>query len=391
MKICAMTYSLFSHGGVQRVISTLFNELSKEHEIDILYLGNLEYCKEKLYGLDESKIKIIINRLNYSSSQVVIRRVTNAINKFTQLFNNEKAVLKYGALTYPNSVKEEIINIINDNNYDLVIGVAGEINLLLGSIADKINAKTIGWQHNSYDAYYNTPNKYLWKKQVFSQKMLEKLDEVVVLTEDDKKKYYKFMGIKSHRIYNPLSFNSELKSNCFSKNIVSVGRLTKQKGFDLLIEAFKEVNKINSEWTLTIVGDGEEKKALRTLIEKYKLGNNIFIKPFTDNIIEQYLNSSVYVSSSRWEGFGLVLIEAMECGLPVIAFDNSGPREIIDRDGVNGILVESGNINKLSCEIIELINNEEKRMSISKESINRAKCFYTEEIAREWSKILCNN
>ncbi len=186
-----------------------------------------------------------------------------------------------------------------------------------------------------------------------------------------------------------MSFTSPLKSECTEKNVISVGRLVKdQKGFDLLINAFSTIAAKCRDWTLTIVGDGEEKNNLNDLINRLKLNSQIRIEPFTNEIQKYYLNSSIFVSSSRWEGFGLVITEAMECGVPVIAFENSGPKEIINKNNENGILVPRNNIDALGKAILDLIKDEEKRKKISKNSIERAKDFSVENTIEKWNKLL---
>lgn len=107
-----------------------------------------------------------------------------------------------------------------------------------------------------------------------------------------------------------------------------------------------------------------------------------------DNVKDHYLESSIFVSTSRWEGFGLAITEAMECGLPVVAFDNSGPKEIISKPNINGVLVGNYNINKFADEIISLIENDEKRASMSLESIKRAQDFKIDNIIKQWIKII---
>ncbi|MBM6862067.1 glycosyltransferase, partial [Clostridium saudiense] len=116
-------------------------------------------------------------------------------------------------------------------------------------------------------------------------------------------------------IYNPLSFRSEVKSDCKKNNILFVGRLVKQqKGLDLLIDAFKIIHNKQKDWNLNIVGDGPDKQWLIDKIHKENLINNTKIINVTNNMKKYYLDSSILVSTSRWEGFGLVITEAMECG-----------------------------------------------------------------------------
>lgn len=164
--------------------------------------------------------------------------------------------------------------------------------------------------------------------------------------------------------------------------------LEQQKGLDLLIEVFNIIHKKKSDWILKIVGEGPDRESLISHIEKYNLKNNVILLGQCDNVKDHYLESSIFVSTSRWEGFGLAITEAMECGLPVVAFDNSGPKEIISKPNINGVLVGDYNINKFADEIISLIENDEKRASMSLESIKRAQDFKIDNIIKQWIQII---
>ena len=391
MKIGVITYSLFSHGGVQRVTSTVFNELSEEHDIEFIYVGKLPYNKGLLYDLNEEKIRIERHPFKMNIVQKFIKRIYNQINDYTGIFNNVCLSGILSKVLYPKSLRYDLIDYLNSKNYDIVIAIEGDITMAIGTISEKIRAKTIGWQHNSYNAYYYTKRRYYWNKEYLAKKLFSKLDSIIVLTEEDKIAYKNKMGIECIKMKNPLSFKSEKKSLCNNKNILCVSRIDiQQKGLDLLVEAFKRISDYNDEYKLTIVGDGPDKEKLYNIINDYNMNDKIILKPFSDNIEEEYLNASLFVSSSRWEGFGVVIIEAMECGLPIIAYRNSGPKEII-RDGIDGILVENENINKLAEAMNELINNEEKRLNMSKNSILRAKEFSKEDVAIKWNDLIKKN
>lgn len=388
MKICLMTISLYSYGGVQRVTSTILNELAKDEKntIEILYLGKLEYSKEKLYGLNENRIKIINFSLKNSFFNRARKKLADELNKNCGIFNSKELSKIYEWLIYSKKIKEQLTRYLNENKYDIVIGSEGPMTLLLGAIAKEINAKTIGWQHNSFDAYYERKKAYFWNQNELSKRLLKRLDSVIVLSDSDKDKYYDKFGVECKRIYNPLSFRSIEKSTCTQKTILSIGRLHIQKGYDLLIEAFEKVTDNNDDWNLIIVGNGPEYNNLRDLINNKGLNNRITIKEFTNDVEKYYINSSIFVSTSRWEGFGLVITEAMECGLPIISFDNAGPREIIYND-INGIIIEKENILELSNTILELTIDENKRKKMGKNAVVRAESFHVTNIANEWIKV----
>ena len=392
MKICFITSSIFNHGGIQRVLSILANRLSLSYQVDILCTDVMYAENREIYNLS-SEINVELNSELMSNSIIerIISKVGRVINNKTGLLNNKHLISILRKSYCSDKIQHKFVKYLNDKEYDLVVGVEGDYSLLIGIISQQLKAKTIGWQHNSYDAYFKNPNRYYWNQDELYKNYIEKLDQYIVLTDYDKEMFEKNMQLEVTRIYNPLSFVSINKSQCCTKNILFVGRLVeKQKGLDFLIESFKKVVSKKTDWKLIIVGDGPDKQKLMDLIIDAKLEKNVEIVPFTNEVEQYYLNSSIFVSTSRWEGFGLVITEAMECGLPVIAFSNSGPKEIINKPNENGILVSCGDCDELADKIIDLIENEEKRKRIAGQAIVRAKDFSISKIYEEWDKILHN-
>lgn len=392
MKICFITYDIFELGGIQRVVSVIANELSKKHQIDILCTNSSSKENRYMYNLDNNiNVDINGNLINKNINSKIVCKLLKELNKKTGIINQERYINLLTRIYYPKEIQDKFIKYLNERKYDIVIGVTPEYSLLLGVISNKIKMKTIGWQHNSFDAYIRSKDAYFFNQDCLFKQYMNKLNCNIVLTNSDKEKYHDELNIESKVIYNPLSFKSKQKSRCLDKNIVFVGRLVeRQKGIDLLIESFKKINDVDKDCKLKIVGDGPDKKKLVKMIADYGLEKNIEIVPSTNNIIKQYLDASIFVSTSRWEGFGLVITEAMECGLPVIAFDNSGPREIITENGKNGILVSDYNVNKLAEEILNLLKDDYRRQEISKNSIIRAKDFDIKNISCQWNEVINN-
>ncbi|NFO11340.1 glycosyltransferase family 4 protein [Clostridium botulinum] len=386
MKICFLTGNIFTIGGVQRVLSVIASELSKYHTIDILCTDDNLVIDRKMYNLNQN-----VNIVNPTGlkNKNIINKVFKGINRITGMFNNNILYKVLTEIYFPRKIRKKLTQYLNDNKYDVIIGAEGYYSLLLGLISKKIDAKTIGWQHSSYNAYLNNRYRYYWNQDKLFKNYLHNLDKCIVLTEEDSKLYKEKLNINCDVIYNPLSFQSKIKSKCNDKSIIFVGRLVKQtKGLDLLIKAFSLVNKEKKDWQLKIVGDGPDRKKLIKYIYKYHLENNIILLGKSDNVKKHYLQSSIFVSSSRWEGFGLAITEAMECGLPVIAFKNSGPKEIINKNNENGILVPCNDVKKLANSIIELIENMRKREYIAQKSIERAKDFSLKIIIQQWCEFI---
>ena len=384
MKICFIVDTIFKHGGVERVLTTIVNELSNTYDVDIICTNVKEDKKENVYNLDLNKVNIIYKGIDRS---LIDKAFKNIFNLFK--YKKKNKVYKYllERSTIPTRGQREFIELINNNKYDVVIGIHGFYSLFLATIDEYINAKTIGWQHSSYDAYFKDENKHYGKKKILFHKYFNKLDYNILLTNEDKVKYEESICNNNCVIYNPLSFISEKKSELKEKKVIAVGRLAKSKGFDLLIKAYSEFIKENKDWELIILGDGKERDSLTELINKFGLGDNVRILGFTNNVKEYYIQSSIFVSPSRWEGFGLSIVEAMEYGLPVIAFNNSGPREIIENNK-NGILVDCNNTDMLANELKKLADDEKMRQELAKNSIIRAEDFSINSIIKKWTYII---
>ncbi len=218
------------------------------------------------------------------------------------------------------------------------------------------------------------------------KQFLKYYDAFVVLSESEKKRW---KGVNKHivSIPNPLSFFPELTTDYTQKRVISVGRLSKEKGFSYLISAWQLVCQKHSDWQLAIFGDGEEQANLQRQITDLRLENNIRIYPSQKNISQEYLNSSIYAMPSISEAFGLVLTEAMACGLPCVAFNSTGGLSEIIKDGEDGFLVETQNIEDLSKKIILLIENEHLRRQMGQKARVNVQRFSTENITFQWADL----
>jgi len=224
----------------------------------------------------------------------------------------------------------------------------------------------------------------IWNRKM--EKAIVKFSELVVLTQNDANEW-KRHNRTSTVIPNALPFYPSAQSNCISKTVMSVGRLEEQKGYDFLIDAWKIVAKKFPEWTLKIYGEGSLYKQLTNQITAANLQENIKIMEPVNNITDHYLQSSIFVLSSRFEGFGMVLIEAMACGVPVVSFDcPHGPSDIIKND-VDGYIVSNGDIYQLAEKICFLIENKNLRIEMGQQARQNVTRYNREVIMNEWDKL----
>lgn len=221
-----------------------------------------------------------------------------------------------------------------------------------------------------------------WMAQL--DRNVKRLERFVVLTHEDAT-YWKGMNNLTV-IPNPITINNGEQSNCTQKRVIAVGRYTNQKGFDLLISAWKTVNKKHPDWMLNIYGGGN-KDAYQKQVEELGLTNVIKCNGPVSDIAEKYQDSSIFVLSSRFEGLPLVLMEAMSVGLAPVAFTcPCGPRDII-HDGEDGILCENGNIEKLAEGICKLIENEQLRIEMGQKAAQNIQRYTIDNIMKQWDEL----
>ena len=225
-------------------------------------------------------------------------------------------------------------------------------------------------------------NKWLtnrWMAQL--DKKIKHLDRFVVLTHEDASYWKRLSNLTV--IPNPITITPNKLSDCTQKRVIAVGRYTYQKGIDLLITAWKEVYEKHPDWELHIYGGGDS-SYFQQLADDLGMAQTIKCHGAVNNIIEKYEESSVFVLSSRWEGFGLVLVEAMATGLPPVAFTcPCGPKDIIT-DGEDGILCENGNLQQLSQGICRLIEDDDLRKLMGQKAAKNIERYAIDNVMQQW-------
>jgi glycosyltransferase involved in cell wall biosynthesis len=215
-------------------------------------------------------------------------------------------------------------------------------------------------------------------------KELKKLERFIVLTKEDQKKWTELSNTTV--IYNPLPFKPEVVSDCSAKQVILVGRYTHQKGIDMMIQTWKFVAEKHPDWTLKVYGAGD-RTSYQKLVDEAGIGGSVCLEGPTPDIEAKYLESSIFVLSSRHEGFGMVLIEAMACGLPVVSFTcPCGPRDIVT-EGKDGFLVDLGDVKALAEKICVLIEDEALRKEMGVNARMNIDRFDLDKIAQQWENV----
>ncbi|MCM0196173.1 MULTISPECIES: glycosyltransferase family 4 protein [Bacteroides] len=224
--------------------------------------------------------------------------------------------------------------------------------------------------------------KHFWMKQLIHK--LRSLERFIVLSYEDAAEWTELNNVTV--IHNPLSFIPNSHSDCSRKQVIAVGRYMPQKGFDRLISAWKIVSERHPDWILRIYGDGM-RETLQKQIDTLEISKTCILEHSVRNVIDKYCESSIFVLSSRFEGFGMVITEAMVCGVPPIAFTcPCGPRDIIENN-IDGILVENGDITGLADKICFLIENETVRKEMGIRARHDVERFRIEKIALQWKSL----
>lgn len=272
-------------------------------------------------------------------------------------------------------------NILHTRKYDYFIASTSMAIILTSLASWGKNDRLVAWIHTSF--YQKEP--YLLK--YFFLHTLNKF--IVIPTNTMDVDEYKKYANRVNLMYNPLSFHIDKKSNTDTKRIISVGRLSKAKGFDHLIKICSSVFRRKSDWSLDIYGqDDGEKKNLLQLIEKEGMQGRIRILDPVKNIHEEMVNSSIFCFCSLIECFGLVLLEACECGLPCIAFNSpSGIRDIV-KDGYNGYLVDMYDNDTYGDRLLALLDNKELRSKMGANASLFASEFSDDKILKQWYELI---
>lgn len=370
MRICFINDG-FNLGGVEQVVTTLSNAMAEEY-FDITLL-DFSGVNSFFYKLD-SRIKTPkdIRKRKFS------RKVRTCLyKKYSSLLRKELNVINI----YKEQFQDLIIH-LSKNTYDILILSQGLLTALVPAIKRHIpDIKIIAWQHNDYDIYINDYYHLYISDYILG---LEKSDLVVCLTKEESEKYRKH-NENTIYIYNPLTITDPIISNLKGNRILFVGRLSiKQKGLDYLLDL---TNKIQEDFEIHIAGDGKDKNHFTKLISKSDLNEKVrLVGPLNQEELKNfYSQGTLLISTSRWEGFGLVITEAMASGLPIIAFENKGPNEILDY-GKYGILVEKYNLSKFASEIESILKNRRRLKELQQLSLERSSDFNIIQIKDKWKE-----
>ena len=372
-KIVYCTPALYFAGGMERVLTLKANYFAEHFGYDITIILTDGRDKPLFYPLSD-KVKVV--NLNIGFEELWTCSFIKKIFLYLKKQHLYKKLLKKELMRirpdFTVSMLRREINFINDIHDGSK--KIGEIHI------NRANFRN--FEGKDANTLKNLFSKY-WMNSLLSK--LRKLDSFVVLTEKDKEAWVELNNVCV--IPNPLSFTSTSFSKLSERRVIAVGRYCHEKGYDLLLRAWRIVQNHTMDWRLEIFGEGDRTQYERMIDTLNIDRHRCILNGRSSNIQNEFLNSSLSVCSSKFEGFGLVITEAMACGLPVVSFDCPwGPRAIIS-DGEDGLLVENGNVDKLAEALIMMIQHPEQRKSMADKAIVNVQRFRIDQIAEQWKSL----
>lgn len=367
MRILLMCHAL-TGGGAERVCAGWANGLSRAgHEVSIL--TDTVTTPQTYRTVPE--VAIVQCRFRPLRSGSILARIRNRLSRSWSFF-------------------KQIRRLIKEDKPDAIVNVLyyAKTELLLAKLCAMSKVPIIMTDHNAYERPKGV-RMPIWQwmcKFVYNRFF----DRVTVLTRPDKE-ILERRGIRNADVlHNPLFLAPSTEWGGKEKTVLSVGRINAWyvKGFDLLVEAWNEIASRHGDWKLRIVGSGDE-EVKRMLLDRYDgdIGN-IEFKPFTEDIVEEYRKASIFVLSSRFEGWGLTLVEAMSQHCACVACDYKGRQAEIIENGKNGLLCRTDDARELAAKIEALISDDALRERLQEASAADLDRFSEEEVARNLERII---
>ena len=359
IKLLYITNGIDGPGGLERVLSIKASMLADTFEYEVHILTLNQDSKALFYDF---------------SSKIKFHNIMAIGNPF-QYIKQYRAGIKQQIAV----IKPDIILVCDDGLKGLMLP------LIIGKpfpmVYERHVSKNIEIKTDKRSLFFNMINKLKFKCMDLGASFY---DAFVVLTQGNLNEW----PLKNIQVIaNPLSFYPSEVSTLKNKKVIAVGKQCYQKGYDRLLKSWKYVNKKHPDWSLDIYGTISKDEALDSLAHTLGISDRVHFYPPVKNIADKYKEASIYAMSSRYEGFGMVLTEAMAYGVPCVSFDCPyGPGDII-KNGTDGFLVANGDIEDLSTKINGLIEDELLRHNMGKQARENVKRFLPINIIKQWDNL----
>lgn len=345
-------------GGTENVSIMIANQLVQDSEYRVSFVSLFEEQHEPFFAIDGS-----IDR------HALYPQVTHGIQHY---FDTVKRLSHYVA----------------GQHVDILVDIDGILDMYALPLKHSTDVKVISWEHFNYLQNPLVPYRKLTR--IWAAR---KADAIVTLTKADKRLYKSHLKVHCPigAIPNPMIQPDPAPTyDADSKVIISSGRLTYQKGFDLLVDAAARVLPQHPDWQWLILGEGEDRAMLEEKIAAAGLENRLILKGHVPDMGEYYRKAAFFVLSSRFEGLPMVLLEAKAYQLPIVSFDClTGPAEIVT-DGVNGLLVDNEDVPALAHAVNEMISSQNYRVRMSKATVQDADRFNLASIMNQWKTLFAS-
>lgn len=372
MKIIYCTHSTCNPGGMERVLLNKVTYFSHLPGWEVAVVTTDQHQRPPFYPFPE-KVRMTDLGINYSE-------------------DNEKGAWKKitGYLRKRKEHKRKLTALLLKEKPDIVVSLYPSESSFIPDIKD--GSKKVLELHycKFFRLQYGRKGLLGWIDKLRTrqdEQIVRRFDKFVVLTNEDRGYWGNLPNIEV--IPNAAMHVSDAYSDVMNKRVIAVGRLDYQKGFDRLIQAWELVQYTGkfTDWKLDIFGQGEWREMLQQMIDKAELQNTVCLNRPTKQIGEEYVKSDMLVMSSNYEGFPMVMIEAMACGLPVVSFDyKCGPKDII-QTGINGLLVPNGDIQALADAMMKVMEDEAYRKMLSQNARKVVDTYSEQAVMSQWIRL----
>lgn len=372
MKIIYCTHSTCNPGGMERVLLNKVTYLSQLPGWEVAVVTTDQHQRPPFYPFPE-KVRMTDLGINYSEDNG-----KGAWKKITGYLRKRK------------EHKRKLTALLLKEKPDIVVSLYPSESSFIPDIKDG-SRKVLELHYcKFFRLQYGRRGLLGWIDKLRTrqdEQIVRRFDKFVVLTNEDRGYWGNLPNIEV--IPNAAMHVSDAYSDVMNKRVIAVGRLDYQKGFDRLIQAWQLVQHTGkfTDWKLDIFGQGEWQEMLQQMIDKAELQNTVCLNRPTKQIGEEYVKSDMLVMSSNYEGFPMVMIEAMACGLPVVSFDyKCGPKDII-QTGINGLLVPNGDIQALADAMMKVMEDEAYRKMLSLNARKVVDTYSEQAVMSQWIRL----
>jgi len=359
MKLLYITNGINGSGGLERVLSVKASYLADKLNYDVHILTLNDGDKNLFFKF---------------SRKIVMHDIKVKGNPISYFLSYKKGIQKV-----IDTVRPDVISVCDDGLKGMMFPLIFGKNIPV--IYERHVSKQIEIRYDNPSIVLSIINKFKFSLMNFAG---SRFDNFVVLTNGNTNEWH-LDNLKV--IPNPMPFESAEKSKLSSKTVLVVGKQSYQKGYDRLLEIWKLVSEKHKDWKLEVYGKLDSSLGLELKSEQLGISDKVSFYPPTKDIHEKYKEASIYLMTSRYEGFGMVLIEAMNFGVPCISFDCPyGPSDIISNQK-DGFVIKNGDIQSFANAVIKLIEEEDLRHMMGSNAIENVKKYNINVIALQWDDL----